>query len=224
MKAAVYNWTGAQVAETNLPETIFNRPWNPTLVHQVLVAQAANRRKPIAHAKGRGEVRGGGRKPWRQKGTGRARHGSIRSPIWKGGGVTHGPTKEKRYEKHVNKKMRRAAVLSVLSKKVADQELSIIDQMRLDAEKTKALHAALCQFLNAPKQSKRLSVLIVPSRQSAPLMFRASANLPYTKTLDPAGLNVEDLLRFKHVFVEQGALHELIRSENRSGGDKHTAA
>ena len=103
MKTELYNQNAEVIGEAELPDRIFGVKMNPDLVHQVLVAQMANSRQVIAHTKGRGEVRGGGKKPWRQKGTGRARHASIRSPIWKGGGVAFGPTKERNFEKKRNK-------------------------------------------------------------------------------------------------------------------------
>ncbi len=106
MKADIYNQQNQKIGEADLLNKIFNIKWNPDLVHQVLTVQLANRRQVLAHTKGRGEVRGGGRKPWRQKGTGRARHGSIRSPIWKGGGITFGPTKERVFARKINKKMK----------------------------------------------------------------------------------------------------------------------
>ena len=117
MKAKVYNLKGEVVKETELSDVIFLHPWNSDLVYQALRIQTANRRHPLAHAKNRAEVSGGGRKPWKQKGTGRARQGSIRSPIWKGGGVTHGPTKEKIFARKLNKKMLRGAIHSVLAKR-----------------------------------------------------------------------------------------------------------
>ncbi|MFH0712566.1 MAG: 50S ribosomal protein L4, partial [Candidatus Jorgensenbacteria bacterium] len=117
MKAEVYNKENKKVDTIELSDRVFGAKWNPALVHQVLVSESANRRKPYASTKDRSEVRGGGRKPWAQKGLGRARHGSIRSPIWVGGGVTHGPRPEKDYGKKINKKMKRTAIYSVLSKK-----------------------------------------------------------------------------------------------------------
>ena len=127
MTTEVYNLQGQRVGKLELPGNIFGVKWNPVLVHQALLAQLANRRNPWAHAKGRGEVRGGGRKPWRQKGTGRARHGSIRSPLWVGGGKAHGPIKSRDYSQKLNKKMRRLAILSVLSKKAKDGDIKFFD-------------------------------------------------------------------------------------------------
>ena len=127
MKVDVYNKENEKVGTTDLPDTVFSASWNPDLVHQAVVAQQANSRQTVAHTKDRSDVRGGGRKPWRQKGTGRARHGSIRSPLWKGGGVTFGPRTERRFRKSINTKMRRGALFSTLSRKYQDGEVTIID-------------------------------------------------------------------------------------------------
>ncbi len=139
MKADVINLKNEKVGEIDLPEEVFGEKWRPILVKQVLDAQISNRRKPLAHAKNRAEVSGGGRKPWRQKGTGRARHGSIRSPIWIGGGKAHGPTKDKNYEKKINKKQRKVATLSVLSKKFKDGEIKFFDSLNIESPKTKLI-------------------------------------------------------------------------------------
>ncbi len=137
MESKVYNQDGKESGAISLPESVFGLPWNADLVHQVVVSEAANRRNIVAHTKGRGEVRGGGKKPWRQKGTGRARHGSIRSPIWVGGGVTHGPVKEKGYEKKISKKMKAKALYAVLSEKLRQNEILFIDKIALKESKTK---------------------------------------------------------------------------------------
>src|SRR3989304_3611811 len=105
MEFPVYNKDGKEVGKASLSDAVFGLKWNSDLVHQVVIGQAANQRQGTAHAKGRSEVRGGGRKPWKQKGTGRARHGSIRSPLWKGGGVTFGPTSQRNFKVQINKKM-----------------------------------------------------------------------------------------------------------------------
>ena len=203
MKVAVYNIKGETVGDIDLDDKIFSRPWNPDLVYQALQAQTANRRQPLAHAKSRGEVAGGGRKPWKQKGTGRARHGSIRSPLWKGGGVTHGPLKDKIYAKNINKKMKQAALWSALSKKLASGALKVVDSFGLAQPKTNLLDKALKSFLKQPKKGKKISALIVTGEKP---VFRASANIPSVKSLRFSGLNVEDVLKHKNIIVEKAAL------------------
>jgi large subunit ribosomal protein L4 len=196
MKAKVYNLKNEAVGEIDLPEKIFNRKWNADLVHQAVVAQAANRRRPWAHVKNRGEVSGGGRKPWRQKHTGRARHGSIRSPLWKGGGVTHGPLKERVFAQILPKKMRRAAIAAALSKKLADQNLKIIDSLELPSHKTKEL-----------TKYGITQVLLVPTGKNKNI-YLASRNIPKVKALNPKSLNIEDLLKYRDIFIDQNAIKE----------------
>jgi len=203
MKAEVFDKTANKVGTVELPDRLFARKWNPDLVHQALMIQTSNRRNNVAHAKGRGEVRGGGRKPWRQKGLGRARHGSIRSPIWKGGGVTFGPSKEKNYTKRLNKKMRQGAMFSVFSKKVQDGEMKVIDSFEAKSPKTKELSGTLDKFFE-----KGQSVLIIPSAGDQNL-YKASRNLPQSKSLDPRSINVYDLLKHKNILVEKGAVEEM---------------
>ncbi len=199
MKTSLYNLKGETIGEVDLPEKFFGSEWNPDLVHQVLMAQAANRRSPWAHAKGRGEVRGGGVKPWKQKHTGRARHGSIRSPIWKGGGVSHGPKKDRNYTQKVNKKMARAAIFSVLSKKLAEGELRVVDSLDLGAPKTKILFNAIKNMLPA--------VLVAAKENKS--IGRASRNLARARSLSVNSLNVEDLLKYKNILLDQQAVAEI---------------
>src|SRR3990167_5612152 len=137
MKATVYNQEGKEVGAMELPARLFGVELNPDLVHQVMVAQLANARQILAHTKTRGEVRGGGRKPWKQKHTGRARHGSIRSPIWVGGGIVFGPRKDRNYHQKINKKVAKKALLMALSDKVANDKLVLLDSFKLDQIKTK---------------------------------------------------------------------------------------
>ncbi|MBZ1348696.1 MAG: 50S ribosomal protein L4 [Candidatus Liptonbacteria bacterium] len=160
MNTDLYNIEGEIIGKTDLPDRIFQYPWNPDLVYQALNVQSQNSRKILAHSKGRGEVRGGGKKPWRQKGTGRARHGSIRSPIWKGGGVTHGPTKDRNYKIKINKKMKQAAIFSTLAKKFNDSEIKIVDQLKISEPKTKLVAEILKKiFVPREKQQKQASSL-----------------------------------------------------------------
>lgn len=120
-----------------MPESVFGVPWNADLVHEVVRLMNSNSRNNIAHTKTRGEVRGGGKKPWRQKGTGRARHGSTRSPIWVGGGIAHGPRNDKNYERKINKKVRTKALLAILSKKFKEGEILFVDEVKITTPKTK---------------------------------------------------------------------------------------
>src|SRR4030043_2412895 len=129
----IYNLEGEKTGTIKLSEKIFGLKINNNLIYQVINVQLANKRKHLAKVKDRGEVRGGGRKPWRQKGTGRARHGSIRSPIWRGGGVTFGPTKNRVFKKKINKKMRRKALFMVLSAKAKEKLIIVLDDLELKA-------------------------------------------------------------------------------------------
>ena len=152
MKVKVYNQDGKPEGTIDLSESIFNRPWNADLVHQVVTGMQANARSGRAHTKDRGEVRGGGKKPWRQKGTGRARHGSIRSPLWRGGGVTFGPTQDQNFSLKINKKAKRKSILMGLSDKV-DKKNS------LKMTKTK-IAAFLGEELAKYAKAKRISKVV----------------------------------------------------------------
>ncbi|MSR73161.1 50S ribosomal protein L4 [Candidatus Parcubacteria bacterium] len=137
MESKVYNQKGKESGSIKLPEKIFGLKWNSDLVHQVVTSMRSSARSAIAHTKMRGDVRGGGKKPWQQKGTGRARHGSIRSPLWRGGGVTHGPRSDKNFDRKVNKKMKNKALFTILSRKFKDGEVLFIDSLSFPAPKTK---------------------------------------------------------------------------------------
>ncbi len=143
MNVNTYNQKGEKTGQMKLPEEIFGKDFKPDLIHQVIVGMQSNKRQGTAHTKDRGEVRGGGKKPWRQKGTGRARHGSNRSPIWIGGGVTFGPTKDKNYKKTLPKKIRKTALLSVLSAKVRDKDTLIVEDIKIEKPKTKIIKPIL---------------------------------------------------------------------------------
>ena len=203
MKIDVYNQQNNKVDTIDFPERIFNVKWKPDLVHQVLTAQLANHRAPLAHAKGRGEVRGGGKKPWRQKGTGRARHGSIRSPLWKGGGVTFGPNKEKVFAKKINKKMKRLAIFSVLSKKIKDNELKVIDKFNAEIKKTKEWGKILKNIVDL-----KSSVLLIPAA-SGKNIHQLIANIKNVEAISPHSLNVYDLLKYKNIILERETIKEI---------------
>ncbi len=208
MKTDVYDKKAVKVGTVELPDRLFGRSWKPDLVHQSVRTQALNKRNNIAHAKDRSEKRGGGRKPWRQKGTGRARHGSIRSPIWRGGGVTHGPLKERNFKLKLNKKMRQGAMFSVFSKRVKEGEVRVVDSLAMDEPKTKELSEVLGNFMEA-----KLSFLIIPSPDNKNI-YRASRNIQGVKSLDAKSLNVYDLLRYKNILLEKDAIGEIEKHYN----------
>jgi len=200
MEVSLYNQQAKVVGKLQLMDAAFDVPMNRDLVYQVAVSQRSNERQVVAHAKGRGEVRGGGKKPWQQKGTGRARHGSIRSPIWKGGGVAHGPTKEANFKKKINTKMARKAVLTVLSSKIRGGNFAVIDEITLKAAKTKEM-AVIAKSLNSVfnKDAKKQSniLLVVPTVDQN--LLRAAGNLPNMEMIEARNLNTLMLLESKNI-------------------------
>lgn len=203
MTAEVFDQRNKKAGTIELADGVWGVKWNPRLVHQVLTSERSSARRPLAHTKGRGEVRGGGRKPWAQKHTGRARHGSTRSPLWVGGGVTHGPRKDRDFERKVNKKMKRAAIRAVLSKKFKDDEIRIIDTLRLDAPKTKAAAAFLKNFFET-----RQSILFIPAKDDKTFV-RAARNIPKTEIMKADSLNLYGCLAHKYIFFDKKAIAEL---------------
>lgn len=206
MQVKSYNQTGKETGTVELPDAVFGLKWNADLVHQVVEGQRANMRPKVAHAKDRAEVRGGGKKPWRQKGTGRARHGSIRSPIWKGGGVTHGPLTAKNYKKKVNKKMARKALFAVLSAKARDNEIVVLDTLAFSEAKTK-LAAAMFQKLKThfDRIDHGNGVLVaMPSPDRA--VRRTLRNLPYAGIDEARNLNAHEVLQYRYVLFPKSAL------------------
>ncbi len=205
MKQSVYNQKGEEVGKAELPAEIFDLALNKILVHQAVVAQMSNARKTIAHTKDRSERRGGGRKPWKQKGTGRARHGSIRSPIWRGGGISFGPTKERVFTKKINKKMKQKALFMALSSKVRDNEMILLDKLEIAEIKTKAMTDILNNLKNNLKKDLTKSVLIVLPKTDLNII-RANNNIPKTKTIRADSLNVLDVLNYKYFLILQDSI------------------
>lgn len=215
MKISVYNQEGKEVGTAPLPKEIFGISINPDLIHQVVVSQLANRRRVIAHAKSRGEVRGGGRKPWRQKGTGRARAGSIRSPLWRGGGVTFGPTKDKVFKKKISKKMKRKALFMALSGKAKNNLLILLDEFKIEeAPKDQARNTLSARPTGQAKTrlTKSMAEILakLPSQRESALLalpqidkniILATRNLPEAKTIQAKDLNCLDLLSFKYLIM-----------------------
>ncbi|MCX6724177.1 MAG: 50S ribosomal protein L4 [Candidatus Staskawiczbacteria bacterium] len=203
MKYAVYNQEGAELEKITLPKEIFDVKFNADLVHQISVSLSANKRQISAHTKNRGEVAGGGKKPWRQKGTGRSRHGSIRSPLWKGGGITHGPRAERIFEKEVPKKMRRKALFMVLSQKAKDNQLVVLDKIQLEKGKTKEMAGSLAKL-----PCKQNSTLIALPNYDKKI-FLASRNIKKTFIEDARNLNVLDLLNTKYLLLTKESIMTL---------------
>jgi large subunit ribosomal protein L4 len=200
MFVKTYDQNGKEIGQTRLPKEIFEIRVNPDLVHQVVVSQMANRRKIIAHTKNRGEVRGGGRKPWRQKGTGWARAGSIRSPIWRGGGVTFGPTKERVFKKKINKKMRRKALFMVLSAKAKEKLIIVLDDLKLEVPKTKEMAKIIQKII-----PKKISAIIALPKKDEEIL-RAGRNIEGLQIMEARNLNALDLLSFKYLIIPKGTI------------------
>jgi len=187
----------------DLPDAVFGVELNVNLLHQAAVAQMANMRRVIAHTKDRSEVRGGGRKPWRQKGTGRARHGSRRSPIWVGGGVTFGPTTDRNFKKKINAKMKQKATLMALSGKARDKELIVLDKLELVTPKTKEMATVVDRVV----PGVATALLMLPERNET--IQRAGRNLSDFKTISILNINVLDLLNHKYLVLTQGTVEAL---------------
>ena len=201
MKTDVFNMAGKKVSSVDLPDPIFAANINVDLMHQAYTRQLANARLGTHKTKTRSEVRGGGRKPWRQKGTGRARAGSTRSPIWVGGGKVHTP-RPRDYSKRMPRKMRRAALRSALSVKAADQEIICVEDLALEEPKTRAVADALQKLAG----DATILVLIPERSEEYDGVTRASNNLANVKTLNANYLNIRDLLGYDKVILPMAAL------------------
>lgn len=199
-KIDVLDVKGNVVGDVELSEGIFGIEPNEHVVHEVVVALLANRRQGTRSAKTRAEVRGGGRKPWRQKGTGRARAGTIRSPLWKGGGVIFAP-KSRDYSKKVNKKVRALAMKSVFSAKAQDNELRVLNELVMEAPKTKEMVAVL-NNINAQK-----ALIVLPDNNEA--IIRSANNIPKVATTTVNELNVYDMLKYDVLIMTQESLQKI---------------
>ncbi|MBP6879860.1 MAG: 50S ribosomal protein L4 [Candidatus Pacebacteria bacterium] len=203
-EASVYNGAGKEVGKFELPENIFGERWNSDLVHQVLNSILANKRAGTANTKNRGEVRGGGKKPWKQKGTGRARHGSSRSPIWVGGGIAHGPRAEKNYKQKVNKKMSVKSLFVALSKKAKDGEILFLDSIKMDEIKTKnafdmVMNLSKVEGFTRLRLDKRNILLVIPeANRNITMSFR---NIPGVTIEKVANLNTLSVVEPSKIII-----------------------
>jgi large subunit ribosomal protein L4 len=194
---------GDKVGEIELRDDIFAAPINKTVMHQALVRQLANARRGTHKVKARGEVAGGGRKPWRQKGTGRARQGSTRSPQWRGGGIVFGPT-PRSYEQKMPRKMRRVAMRSALSAKAGNEQLVVVQDLALAQPKTKEMVGILRNL-----KVEKSALILLPERNTN--VELSARNLPDVKALQAGYLNVRDLLGYATLIVTTGAINEIER-------------
>lgn len=204
LEAKVYDQNGKETGKMELPQSVFGVKWNDNLIHQVITSMLSNERSNVADAKGRGEVSGGGKKPWRQKGTGRARHGSSRSPIWKGGGATHGPTSERNYKKKINKKVKIKALYVVLSAKLKDGEIVLLNDLKFDSPKAKNAGEVLNKLAGSGfdklnyKKGKRALVALPTADEKTKKSF---SNIKSTAVEEIRNLNPLTLLNYKYLVL-----------------------
>ena len=198
LKVAVYNQEGKQVKDTELNELVFGIEPNNQAIFDMVLLQRASWRQGTHKVKNRTEVRGGGRKPWRQKGTGRARQGSIRAPQWRGGGVVFGPT-PRSYTFKLNRKVRQLALKSALSQKVIDNEMTVLDTITLNAPKTKDM----IKVLENLEANRKTLIVMDEVNENVTLSAR---NIPGVKVIDSKGLNVYDILDCTKLVITEGAL------------------
>jgi large subunit ribosomal protein L4 len=205
-EATIYNTKGAEAGKVTLPDNVFGLPWNADLVTQVANSLNSSKRKNVAHTKNRADVRGGGKKPWQQKGTGRARHGSRRSPIWVGGGVTHGPRNDKNYDRKVSKKMKAKALYVLLSRKYKDGEILFVDSLKLSEPKTKVAVGALSGLSKVKGfggiLSKRNNSAVIALGEKNLDTERSFRNLGNVEVMEARNLHPLALLEYKYLVIE----------------------
>ncbi len=205
LEASIYDIKGKEAGKVTLPEDVFGQKWNADLVHQVVTSMLSSARTTVAHTKNRGEVRGGGKKPWQQKGTGRARHGSIRSPLWVGGGVTHGPRNEKDYTRKVNKKMKSKALYSILSAKFNKGEVLFVNDISTKAIKTKDAREILASlskvegFSDLLKKRKNSAYLAIHLKDTN--TEKSFKNFGNVEMDEIRNINPVDLMKYKYLVI-----------------------
>lgn len=202
MKVDLYTQSGEKNGSIDLPEEIFEIPFNKDLVHQALIRQLANKRVSTAHVKTRGEVSGGGRKPFRQKGTGRARQGTIRAPHMRGGGSVFGPRNDRNFSKDMPKKQRRRALFSALSEKARNNEIIAIEEYKADSPKTKDFVALL------KKLPIERNVLVIIAQKDA-IVQKSSENISFAKTITANYVNIHDLQKYRKILFFKDSIDKL---------------
>ncbi len=205
METTIYNQKGQEAGKMKIPESVFGIPWNADLVHQVVVSMMSSARHPIANTKTRGEVSGGGKKPWQQKGTGRARHGSTRSPIWVGGGIAHGPRADKNYDRKVNKKAKIKALYTILSKKFKDGEILFVDSLSFTAPKASEAKSTLMAFSKVKGfekfATKPKNVAILAIEKKTPEIMKSFKNFGNLEVEEFRTINPVSVLNHKYLVI-----------------------
>lgn len=199
-KVDIYNQEGVKTGQVDLPAEMWEVTASPALIKQTVVVHRANSREVLAHTKTRSEVRGGGKKPWRQKGTGRARQGSIRSPLWRGGGVTFGPRNDRNYTLSINKKARKKALFAVLSNKLAEKKVVVLDSLVLGKPRTKEV---LALFQKLPNKNKKTLIALPDAMENVSLSIR---NVPKIDTMPASSINVYELLNHEYLLLLKESL------------------
>ncbi len=206
MNTKIYNSKGKEAGNIELPEEIFGLKWNADLVHEVISSLSTAKRTPVAHTKDRGEVSGGGKKPWQQKGTGRARHGSTRSPIWVGGGVAHGPRNDKNFLRKVNKKVKAKAIATILSAKYRDGELIFVDTFDMSIPKTKNALAVLGNLSKVEGlerlNTKKTNAALITTVEKSHNVSKSFSNIGKVFVSEIRNINPLDLMKYKYLLVE----------------------
>ena len=205
MEQTIYNQKGKESGKIKLPEAVFGLAWNADLVHQVIVSMTSSMRHSIANTKTTGEVSGGGKKPWQQKGTGRARHGSTRSPIWVGGGIAHGPRADKNYDRKINKKVKSKALYTILSKKLKDGEVLFVDSISFDAPKAKEAKDTIMAFSKIKGfekfATKPKNVAIISTDKKTPTLTKSFKNFGNLEIEEFRNINPVSLLNHKYLVI-----------------------
>ncbi len=204
LKIKVYNQKAEAVKDLELSDKIFGLGINHELLHQAVVAQRANSRQVLAHTKDRSEVSGGGKKPWKQKGTGRARAGSSRSPIWRAGGVTFGPTKDRNFKQKINQKMKQKALFMVLSDKVLSKTMVVLENIDFSEYKTKNFHDLLVNIETKVLKNNRRNFLIINNGNKKTLY--SGRNLSGVKLINVENINLLDLLNYKNLLLSEQSI------------------
>ncbi len=210
METTLYNQKGKEAGKISIPESVFGVSWNADLVHQVVASMMTSARDPIAHTKTRGEVRGGGKKPWQQKGTGQARHGSTRSPIWVGGGVAHGPRKDKNFDRKINRKMKAKALFTILSKKFRDGEVLFVDGVSFDTPKSKEARETLSNLGSIKGfealSTKRKNAAYIATDKKDINVEKSFGNFSNIAVEELRNVNPLTMMKYKYLVITNPAL------------------